>query len=116
YKSMQMAIGRLPLNEIDIVVMHAPGTIKGDLAELKAVKNLFGKELPALTSNKWKIGHTFGTSGILSLEMALLMLEREEFIEVPFSEISRPPKKIRNILVNAVGFGGNAVSILVNKS
>jgi len=116
YKSMKMTIGRLPLKEIDIVVMHAPGTVKGDMAEWKAVKNLFGKDLPALTSNKWKIGHTFGTSGILSLEMALFMLEHQEFLEVPFSEISRPPKKIRNILVNAVGFGGNAVSILVNKS
>ena len=116
YKSMKMAIGTLPLNDVDIVVMHAPGTVKGDAAELKAVQNLFGKELPALTSNKWKIGHTFGTSGILSLEMAILMLEHQEFIEVPFSEISLPPKKIRNILVNAVGFGGNAVSILVNKS
>ena len=116
YKSMKMAIGEMSLNDVDVVVMHAPGTVKGDMAELKAVKNLFGKNLPALTSNKWKVGHTFGTSGILSLEMAVLMLEHQEFIAVPFSAISNPPKRIRNILVNAVGFGGNAVSILVNKS
>ncbi len=114
-RSMKMAIGDLPYSEIDAIVMHAPGTIKGDEAELNAVKRLFGDKLPALTSNKWKIGHTFGASGILSLELAVLMLEHQEFIRVPYSEISQPPSKLRNILVNAVGFGGNAVSILVNK-
>jgi 3-oxoacyl-[acyl-carrier-protein] synthase II len=114
-RSMKMAIGDLPYSEIDAIVMHAPGTIKGDEAELNAVKKLFGDKIPALTSNKWKIGHTFGASGILSLELAVLMLENQEFIAVPFSDISRPPARLRNILVNAVGFGGNAVSILVNK-
>src|SRR5690606_15935568 len=113
--SMKMAIGELPLKEVDAIVMHAPGTIKGDLAEYNAVKKLSGENHPALTSNKWQTGHTFGASGILSLELALLMLEHQEFIEVPYSAISRPPAKLRNILINAVGFGGNAVSILVNK-
>jgi len=114
-RSMKMAIGDLPYSDIDAIVMHAPGTIKGDEAELNAVKKLFGENLPALTSNKWKIGHTFGASGILSLELAVLMLNHQEFIQVPFSKISRPPSKLRNVLVNAVGFGGNAVSILINK-
>jgi len=114
-KSMKMAIGNKNLDEIDAVVMHAPGTIKGDKAEVIAIKELFGDKLPAMTSNKWKIGHTFGASGILSMQLAVLMLEHQEFISVPFSKISKSPGKLRNILVNAVGFGGNAVSILVSK-
>ncbi len=77
---------------------------------------LFGENLPAMTSNKWKIGHTFGASGVLSLELAVLMLQHQEFIPVPFSSISKSPKRLKNILVNAVGFGGNAVSILINNS
>jgi 3-oxoacyl-(acyl-carrier-protein) synthase len=115
-KSMKMAIGNKNLDEIDIVVMHAPGTIKGDKAEVTAIRELFGDKLPAMTSNKWKIGHTFGASGILSMELAILMLEHQEFISVPYSKISKATGKIRNILVNAVGFGGNAVSILVSKA
>jgi len=114
-KSMKMAIGNKNLDEIDAVVMHAPGTIKGDKAEVIAIKELFGDKLPAMTSNKWKIGHTFGASGILSLELAILMLQHQVFVPVPFSKISKTPGKLRNILVNAVGFGGNAVSILVSK-
>lgn len=112
--SMKMAIGDLDPAEIDVVVMHAPGTIKGDLGEVNAIKAVFGENLPAMTSNKWKIGHTFATSGILNLELALLMLKHQEFISVPFSDISKKPARLQKILVNAVGFGGNAVSILIN--
>jgi len=115
-KSMKMAIGNMELNEIDAIVMHAPGTVKGDEAELKAIEELFGESIPAVTSNKWKIGHTFGASGILSMELAILMIQHEEFIPVPFSTISKATKKLENILVNAVGFGGNAVSVLISKN
>ncbi|MGA9589233.1 MAG: beta-ketoacyl synthase N-terminal-like domain-containing protein [Salegentibacter sp.] len=114
-EAMKMAMGDRKPEEIDAVVMHAPGTLKGDLAEVNAIKAIFGKKLPAMTSNKWKTGHTFAASGLLNLELALLMLQHQEFIEVPFSDISKSPEKLENILVNAVGFGGNAVSILVSR-
>ena len=114
-KAMKMAIGEKELSEIDAVVMHAPGTLKGDLSEVNAIKAVFGKNTPAMTSNKWKLGHTFAASGILNLELAILMLQHQEFIEVPFSEISKGPSKLENILVNAVGFGGNAVSVLISR-
>lgn len=115
-KSMQMALQGVAIGDVDVVVMHAPGTVKGDSSELKAIQNIFGNSLPLLTTNKWKIGHTFGASGLLSLELALLMLANNRFIDVPFvnkTDLSKSP--IKNILVNAVGFGGNAVSILVSK-
>ena len=114
-KSMKMALSNHNLSEIDAVVMHAPGTIKGDISEYNAIRKLFGSNMPALTTNKWKIGHTFGASGILSLELAILMLQHQEFIPVPFLEKQELSGKIERILVNAVGFGGNAVSILVER-
>lgn len=114
-RSMKMAISGYDPEKIDVVVLHAPGTLKGDLAEVNAVRKVFGDPLPALTTNKWKMGHTFGASGILSLEMAVLILQHQEFIPVPFSQFQQAPKKIKNILVNAVGFGGNAVSILIGE-
>ncbi len=112
-KSMKMALGDLPKDQIDVVVMHAPGTVKGDLAEYNAIKAVFEDTMPCLTTNKWKIGHTFGASGILSLELATLMIQHQEFIRVPFVAYENTPKKINKILINAVGFGGNAVSILL---
>lgn len=114
-RSMKMAIGDLNPDDVDIIIMHAPGTIKGDLSEFKAIEKVF-KNLPALTTNKWKLGHTFGASGALSIEFAILMLQHQKFIGVPYLQTPKTSKEIKNILVNAVGFGGNAVSILLSKN
>jgi len=113
-RSMKMALGQLNPDTVDIIVTHTPGTIKGDQAELNAITKVFGEDIPSLTNNKWKIGHSLGASGMLNIEMAVLMLQHQEFIPVPYLEI-KSPKSIKTILVNAVGFGGNAVSILLMK-
>ncbi|MEM9679152.1 MAG: beta-ketoacyl synthase N-terminal-like domain-containing protein [Bacteroidota bacterium] len=113
-RSMRMAIANHSLEDVDIIITHTPGTIKGDLAEYNAIKNVFCNKIPFLTTNKWKVGHSLGASGVLSIEMAILMLQHQEILSVPFME--QPlPKKISKILINAVGFGGNAVSILLSK-
>lgn len=114
-KSMTMALKDVDLNEVDVIVMHAPGTRTGDLSEYKAIGKIFRNQLPMLTTNKWKIGHTFGASGLLNIEMALLMIRHQEFFSVPFAEAQKERAMIKKVLVNAVGFGGNAVSILLSK-
>ncbi|MEP2238674.1 MAG: beta-ketoacyl synthase N-terminal-like domain-containing protein [Maribacter sp.] len=115
-KSMKMALGNMNSAEVDAIVMHAPGTIKGDSSEYNAIKEVFGDDMPRLTTNKWKIGHTFATSGMLNLELAVLMLRNNKMVSVPFLEKKSKERNLRKILVNAVGFGGNAVSILISKS
>jgi 3-oxoacyl-(acyl-carrier-protein) synthase len=115
-KSMKMALKDVALETVDAIVMHAPGTIKGDITELRAIEKVFGSQLPLLTTNKWKIGHTFGASGMLSLELALLMFQHDTFIAVPFGIQQNQTKSIKRVLINAVGFGGNAVSILIEKA
>jgi 3-oxoacyl-(acyl-carrier-protein) synthase len=113
-KSMKMALQNTNYEDVDVIIMHAPGTIKGDLSEYKAIEKLFHKNIPLLTTNKWKIGHTLGASGMLSLEMAVMMLQHQEFVGIPYLNIPNQRKAIKKILINAVGFGGNAVSVLVS--
>ena len=115
-KSMAMALQNTPLEAVDAIVMHAPGTLKGDTSEYKAIQKIFGEKLPMLTTNKWKIGHTFGASGMLNLELALLMMQHQTFIGIPYIQEPNPRKAIRNVLINAVGFGGNAVSVLLSRA
>jgi len=114
-KSMKMALQNTNLEKVDAIVMHAPGTLKGDSSEIKAIQKVFGDNPPMLTTNKWKVGHTFGASGMLNLELAILMMQHNQFIGVPFAEEQISRKNIRKVLINAVGFGGNAVSILLSK-
>ena len=113
-KSMKMALKNIDLSEVDAIVMHAPGTMKGDLTEYRAIEKVFGENLPLLTTNKWKIGHTFGASGILSMELAIMMMQHNRFIGVPFAEAQLQKNPIKKVLINAVGFGGNAVSVLLS--
>ncbi len=120
-KSMKMALEGAGLQnvDLDVVVMHAPGTKQGDLSELNAMKVIFGSNendssFPSITSNKWKVGHTLGASGGLSLEFAILMLQNNQLVESPFFKNAPKTENIKTVMVNAVGFGGNAVSIILS--
>ena len=113
-KAMKMAMGDLAPSEIDVIVLHAPGTLKGDQAERNAIYEVFGSSTPAMTTNKWKIGHTLGASGMLSVEMAVLMLQYQQFLKVPYVLYRYIPEHIRRVMLNTVGFGGNAVSVLLS--
>jgi hypothetical protein len=113
-RSMQQALEGIDPTEVDVVIPHATGTLKGDQAEYLALAEVFGANLPLLTSHKWKIGHTFAASGALAMEMAILMLQQQHFLPIPY--LPAPPERpLKNILINATGFGGNAVSVLISK-
>ena len=113
-RSMKMALNGMDSSGVDVIVMHAPGTIKGDSSEYNAIKKVFGDSHPALTSNKWIIGHSLGASGGMSLELAILMMQHQQFVEVPFGSFGKKPDQINKVMINAVGFGGNAVSVLLS--
>lgn len=113
-RSMQQALEGIDPAEVDVVIPHATGTLKGDQAEYLALAEVFGANLPQLTSHKWKIGHTFAASGALAMEMAILMLQQQHFLPIPYLPAA-PERPLKNILINATGFGGNAVSVLISK-
>ena len=114
--AMKMAVDSSRLRP-DIIALHAPGTRKGDRAELSAIQSLFGSEIPFLISNKWIIGHTLGASAALSLELAVLLLNYGEIFDFPYEVIMQgeKPSKISTVMVNSSGFGGQAFSLIVSK-
>jgi 3-oxoacyl-[acyl-carrier-protein] synthase II len=113
-RSMRMALNEAGLSMVDAVIAHAPGTIQGDKAELEAIRHVLGEKV-LISNNKWKLGHTLGASGGLSVEFGLLMLLQRQFIGIPYLA-PREAKAPETIMVNGMGFGGNAVSILLRKS
>lgn len=114
--SMKMAINNMITdNDIDLILMHAPGTIKGDEAELNAIQSTFRSKMPNLFSNKWKIGHTYAASAALNVELALICLENNFNPAFPYPVDFRSAKRnIKKIMINATGFGGNSTSIIVS--
>ncbi|MEN8816903.1 MAG: beta-ketoacyl synthase N-terminal-like domain-containing protein [Nonlabens sp.] len=119
-QSMKQAIENMDPESIDAIITHAPGTIKGDLAEMKAIKAVFGKKHPHICNNKWQLGHALGASSALNLSMAIEMIKSKSIFKIPYLEeaVVNPREDVRvpkRILINATGFGGNAVSLLIEK-
>ena len=112
-RSMQMALEGHDPESVDLILLHSPGTILGDTSEMNAIETIFGHNKPMLTCNKWKIGHTLGASGALNMEMALLMLQHNRFIQIPYLSRQEQIKSIQKVLINAVGFGGTSFSLVM---
>lgn len=115
-KAMTMALEDAVTDApVDLIIMHAPGTLQGDEAELSAVRSVYGDAVPDLYSNKWKVGHAFGASAALSLELALLALRHQLVLNLPYpSRVRNRGGIVKKVMVNAAGFGGNAASLIVS--
>ena len=103
--------------EIDLIIPHAPGTRKGDQAELHALDEVFGGCDGRLYSHKWLIGHTLGASGVLGVELGLLCMSGLRVSAIPY-QTQWPAYECggelpRAVLVNAAGFGGATVSVVL---
>ena len=116
-QSMKQALESAEVETVDAIVMHAPGTVLGDKAEMEAIRTIFGNKIPFLATNKTLVGHTLGASGMLSMELGVYFLMHNSLISNPFyKQTSLKTKPVQTVLVNAVGFGGNAVSLVLTKA
>lgn len=115
-EAITRAMASLPAHRsVDAVVLHAPGSAKGDAAELSAVRRLLG-DVPMCTT-KHLTGHTYGASGMVSLAMAqwLVVGGMWEGVPYPSRVFSRKFEAPRTVLINTAGFGGNSISIIVGQ-
>lgn len=125
-RCMQNALQRagLSADQIDCVSAHGTGTKLNDAAEAAALNHVFGRRV-AVTATKSLTGHTLGSAGLTALVLALESLRRQEIsptlrlqpvdsalgVEV----VGKPtPTRLDHIVVNAFGFGGNNVSVVVS--
>ncbi|HNW98085.1 MAG TPA: beta-ketoacyl synthase N-terminal-like domain-containing protein [Bacteroidales bacterium] len=114
--SMKMATQQmLTDNNVDLIMLHCPGTVKGDEAELNAVHNVFCNDIPNLFSNKWKIGHSYAASPALSVALGIMCIQNNYSPSFPYAtEIKNRQRNIRKVMINATGFGGNATSVIIS--
>ena len=75
-RCMQLAMATAR-NKVQYINAHGTSTPVGDLAELKAIKNTFGDDVPYVGSTKSLSGHSLGAAGVQEAIYSLLMLEND---------------------------------------
>ena len=133
--AMQLAIqdAGVDLQQIDYINTHGTSTPIGDVAELKAIQDLFGEHAYEmnLTSSKSMTGHLLGSTGAVEAIISILSMKHgivtptinhEEgdkdpniYYKLNFTFNHAQPKDIRYAMTNNFGFGGHNASLLFKK-
>ncbi len=124
--AMQRALDNagIEANDIDYINAHGTGTVANDHAEGKAINELFLHK-PYVSSTKSITGHTLGACGTIEVIISALILQ-EQMVPANFNLITQeldclnlPTENIREnigfILSNSFAFGGNNVSIILER-
>ncbi len=131
-RAMKQAVSRSGLSLVDIeyINMHGTGTKHNDLAETKAVKNLFGVHADnlLLSSTKSMTGHCLGAAGAIESLIAILALHNG--VVPPTANLINPdpdcnlnyvPQKAQSapelkfVMNNVMAFGGNNVALVFGR-
>ena len=129
YLAMKKAfeIANITPSEIDYINVHGTATSNNDLTEGRAIKRIFGEDLPNLSSTKPYTGHTLAAAASVEAVFSLLSLQNNMIypnlnFRSPIEELNIFPatklekKDIQNVLSNSFGFGGNCSTLIFSKS
>ncbi len=126
-RCMQEALSTVQ-GPIDYINAHGTSTPVGDVAELKAIKDTFGDQVPPISSTKSLSGHSLGAAGVHEAIYSLLMMEHgfiagtanartlsPEAAELPIVTETCVPAQLNRVLSNSFGFGGTNASLVFEK-
>ncbi|NCV45768.1 MAG: beta-ketoacyl-ACP synthase I [Proteobacteria bacterium] len=113
-------------SEVDYINTHGTSTPVGDVAELKAIKELFKNDIPVISSTKSMTGHSLGATGVQEAIYSIMML-KEKFIapSINIDELCDEAegvniatetieKDVNSVLSNSFGFGGTNASLVIS--
>ncbi|MBA4013058.1 MAG: beta-ketoacyl-[acyl-carrier-protein] synthase I [Phenylobacterium sp.] len=117
-RCMRMAMADLGGRKIDYLNPHGTSTPVGDSKEMGAVREVFGANVPLISSTKSLTGHSLGAAGAQEAIYSLLMLNNgfaaesahiealdPEFADLPILR-ERKDVQLETVMSNSFGFGG----------
>jgi 3-oxoacyl-[acyl-carrier-protein] synthase-1 len=113
---------------VDYINAHGTSTPVGDVAELKAIREVFGDQSPRISSTKSISGHSLGAAGVQEAIYCLLMLEGNfiagsaniETLDpaaegMPIVQTTLENAGIKTVMSNSFGFGGTNATLVMRK-
>jgi len=118
-------------SDIDYINTHGTSTPLGDLAELKAITNIFGESAYKMniSSTKSMTGHLLGAAGAIEA-MATILAVKNNIIPPTINVINPDPeldpklnltfnkmqqREVRAAISNTFGFGGHNAAVVIKK-
>jgi 3-oxoacyl-[acyl-carrier-protein] synthase-1 len=104
--------------KIDYLNPHGTSTPVGDLKEIEAVRQVFGDDMPLISSTKSLTGHSLGAAGAQEAIYSILMLNHGfvcesaniEQLDPAFEGVPivrrRTEVPLETVMSNSFGFGG----------
>ena len=115
------------VGKIDYINPHGTSTPVGDAKEIDAIRTVFGKDAPAISSTKSLSGHSLGAIGVQEAIFSLLMLNNGfiaesaniEDLDPAFEDMpivrKRRDTELNCVLSNSFGFGGTNATLVFRR-
>ena len=113
--------------KIDYLNPHGTATPVGDAKEMDAVRQVFGEDMPLISSTKSLTGHSLGAAGAQEAVYSLLMLNHDfvcesaniENLDPAFEGLpivrKRIDRKLDTVMSNSFGFGGTNGCLIMSR-
>lgn len=114
--------------DLDYINAHGTSTPVGDVAELKAIDEVFGDNTPAISSTKSLTGHSLGATGVQEAIYSLLMMENnfisasanvenldEKAAKMNIVTERKDDVTLNRMMSNSFGFGGTNASLVFQR-
>ena len=115
-------------DDVDVINMHGTSTGLGDLAESKAIKEVFGEHLYSMnvSSTKSMTGHLLGAAGAIEAIASIMSIQKnivpptinlhtqDEAIDpkINFTFGTAQKREVKVALSNTFGFGGHNACVI----
>ena len=115
------------LSEINYINAHGTSTPLGDAAETVALKSVFGKNVPQISSTKSMTGHTLGAAGaiesifcIKSINEGIIpptinLINTDPSCDLNYTPLIAEEKDVSIAMNNSFGFGGTNSTLVFQK-
>jgi len=126
-RCMKLALKQAGDRKIQYINTHGTSTPAGDLVELKAIKNVFGDQVPKISSTKSLSGHSLGAAGVHEAIFSLIMMQEgfitknanlnnaeQEATTIPIVLVTEDAE-IDAVMSNSFGFGGTNASLILGQ-
>jgi len=113
---------------VDYINTHGTSTPVGDSREMAAIREVFGENIPNITSTKSLTGHSLGAAGVQESIYSILMMQGgfigesahieeldPEFEGMPVVRKRIDDAKIDTVLSNSFGFGGTNATLVFQR-